>query len=156
MDLSSISAALASAKLIKDTVQGLTHLKIESSSLARINDALNQANELLGSLFEAREELFRLQKENHELEKKVQAHDDWKARLAEYTKEETEGGAVVYESISNSPKHYACPRCVEKREIHMLQKAGNSGSFECPNCQKIYLINPRPPIKPPRTPGYNF
>ena len=55
---------------------------------------------------------------------------------------ETPGGAVVY-GFDGSPKHYACPSCINKKELQILQDDKTyTGEFTCPGCNKSFPVNP--------------
>jgi hypothetical protein len=163
MDIPSIAAAISSGKALKDIIQGLIGLKVDTEVLYRINEAQTQVSNLLSALLETQGDLFTLLNETQDLRRQIQIQEAWDKRKACYRITETHGGAVVYESVAydyeNEPKHYACPRCIEKRTVQILQVMGDrdSGLFECPDCKKTYRINPHPPRPDlPKTPGYNF
>ena len=67
MDMSIIATAMTNAKALKELLQAAAGLKIDNQILGRINDALNEVSAIQEKLFEAREQLFDLQKENNEL-----------------------------------------------------------------------------------------
>jgi len=95
----------------------------------------------------SREELLRLQRENAEMRQKLQAKEEWNNRKKQYNIVNTEGGAVVYQS-TNSPQHYACPRCYEKESIQILQDQDDmAGAFQCPGCKTHFKIKPRKILK---------
>jgi hypothetical protein len=143
MDITSISAAIASGKALKDIIQGLIGLKVDTEVLYRINEAQTQVSNLLGALLETQGDLFKLVDENRELRRQIQTQEDWEKKKAGYQLQQTLGGAVVYASASTSPAHYACPRCMEKREIQILQRSvGESGLFGCRGCDKDYPVEP--------------
>jgi hypothetical protein len=89
--------------------------------LEPINEALMKVSSVQDSLFEAQSELFRLNEENQKLRQQIREQEDWKVKEAEYKLTETAGGAVVSVSISGSPQHFACPSCMSKRNIGVLQ-----------------------------------
>jgi hypothetical protein len=136
MDMASISAAIGSARALTDILKAAASVAIDTKALSRINEAQTQVSNLLGALLETQGDLFKLQSENQELRRQIQTQEDWEKKKASYQLQETAGGAFVYVSISDSPKHYLCPRCFEKREIQLLQRAGSG--LECPNCNKFY------------------
>ncbi len=149
MDITSISAAIASGKALKDIIQGLIGLKVDTEVLYRINEAQTQVSNLLSALLETQGNLFTLLNETQDLRRHIQIQEAWDKRKACYRLTETDGGAVVYVSVAydheNEPEHYACPRCMEKCAIQILQVMGdkNSGLFECPDCRKTYAIRMR-------------
>ena len=146
MDIPSIGAAIASVKALKDILQSVVNLKIDSDTLSRINEAQHQVANLLGALLDTQGDLFALQNETQDLRRQIQIQEAWDKRKARYRITETDGGAVVYECVAydyeNEPKHYACPRCIEKLTIQILQvmEDRDSGLFECPDCKKTYPI----------------
>ena len=150
MDITSINAAIASGQALKGIIQGLIGLKVDTEVLYRINEAQTQVSNLLSALLETRGDLFTLQNENQELRRQIKTQEDWETRKRGYILKRTAGGAVVYASLSPSPAHYACPRCIEKREIQILQRrTSESDLLECPGCNKVYPAEPEKisPIK---------
>jgi len=151
MDVPSIGAAIASGKALKDIIQGLVGLKVDTKALSQINEAQNQVSNLLGALLETQGDLFKLQHENQELRRQIQTQEDWEKKKSGYQLQETQGGAVVYTSLSTSPKHHACPRCIEKHEIQILQDLHvSTGAFVCPGCKEKYPVK-RPTLSIPIT-----
>lgn len=69
MDITIISDAYNELKAIKDTFIGLSKLKIEIDSQAKINQAVKDVGDVQGTLFQLREELFRMQTDNESLKK---------------------------------------------------------------------------------------
>src|SRR5437016_7400811 len=106
----------------QNLIQGLIGLKVDTEALYRINAAQTQVSNLLGALLETQGDLFKLVDENRELRRQIQTQEDWEKKKAGYQLQQTAGGAVVYASVSTSPAHYACPGCIEKREIQILQR----------------------------------
>lgn len=149
MDVSSISTAFASAKALKEIVQAMAQLTVANESLGRINEARTQVDSLLDSLFQAREDLFRLQSENQELKQKIAVHDAWEKEMARYKLVTTAGGATVFESVTDSPKHFVCPTCFANKTIIPLQT--NDGYyFGCPSssCKNtLYKVKEPPPVR---------
>ena len=141
MDMTTISAAYTGLKTAKDIFTGLNDLKIETSTLDKINDAVKKVGEAQDTLFALREELFRLQEENNSLKTQITEIESWDNKLASYTLTKTNGGAVVYK-FNGDPLHYMCPSCVAKHELHFLQDGSSqfSGWSECPNCNTRYTI----------------
>src|SRR6266849_5835849 len=112
MDMSSITAAINCIRFIKDT------------------------------LYDLREELFRLQSENQDLRQQLKAQKDWQTQKSQYQLEKTAGGAMVY-AFTGTPQHYACPSCFAKEVIQILQdRRVMAGVFDCPGCKADYPVNP--------------
>jgi hypothetical protein len=141
--MDTIGAAYTGIKFAKDTLQVALGYKIEIETRTQITAALEKLGTTQDSLFELREELFRLQSENDGLRQDIAAHDEWNAVKAQYRLTEMAGGAVVYES-SGPPKHYACPACFASRAVQILQdRRVMSGNFDCPSCKATYPVSPR-------------
>jgi regulator of replication initiation timing len=135
-----IASAYTGIKFIKDSLLFILNAKIESTVKEKINEVLEKLGAVQDTLFYLREELSQLQTENYGLKEKLNAAEDWKAKLAEYELKETQGGAVVYQFRGN-PIHYVCPSCLNKKEIHILQdRRVMSGVFDCPGCSKTFPI----------------
>ncbi len=138
--MDTIGAAYAGLKFAKDSLQVALGYKIEIETRTQIPTALEKLGATQDSLFELREELFRLQSDNDRLRQDIAARDEWNAVKAQYRLSETAGGAVVYES-SGPPKHYACPACFSRQAVQILQdRRVMSGGFDCPSCKTIYPV----------------
>jgi predicted RNA-binding Zn-ribbon protein involved in translation (DUF1610 family) len=134
MDISTITTALSSLKIAKDAFTFLLDTKIEADARSKVIEALQGLDEAQDQLFQLRGELFRLQTENKELKDALFEKNEWKQKILNYELVETSGGAVVYKSKAGT-QHYACPSCIERNEIHILQdRRVMSGDFDCPGC----------------------
>lgn len=144
MDMASIQLAFTGLTTIKNLLQGAVKLGIKNATLEPINEALDKVSAVQETLFNAREELFKLQTENNQLRDKIKSFEDWEKMKDGYGLIESPGGAHVYASKSNSPKHYVCPSCFVKREIQILQDSKNVlGNYICPSCKAAYPVKPR-------------
>lgn len=143
MDIAMVGAAYTGLKFAKEALQVALGYKIETETRAQITAALEKLGAAQDSLFELREELFRLQSENDGLRQQLAARDNWETVKAQYQLQETSGGAVVYES-AGPPKHYACPVCFAKNTIQILQdRRVIAGLFDCPSCKAAYPVKPQ-------------
>ena len=143
MDVTLITGAYNGLKFAKDALTTALNYKIENETRAQISAALEKLGSAQDTLFELREELFRLQSDNDQLRQQIKSSDEWEARKSEYQLQQTSGGAVVY-AFTGTPKHYACPSCFAKSTIQILQdRRVMSGNFDCPSCKATYPVNPR-------------
>jgi len=148
MDLAIISAAYNGLKSVKDIFSSFTDMKIETESLAKINDATKKVSEAQDTLFQIKDELFRLQEENNSLKKEISNIESWDKKFSNYELVKTTGNAVVYKSKSE-PEHFICPSCAEKHSIQILQDNRTmSGKFRCIGCEGEYPVNPKQKMKP--------
>ena len=148
MDIVSISAAYNGLKVAKDIFSGFNDLKVETATLARINEAVKKVGEAQDAIFVLREELFRLQEENSSLKQQINDRDSWATIIGQYQLVDTAGGAVVFKS-KEEPNHFACPSCAQSKEIHILQdNRVMAGTFTCTKCQAIYPVKPQEKMQP--------
>ena len=155
MDIATISGAYEGLKLGKELLRSVYNSKVEADAKEKIDQVLHQLGEAQDALFSMREELFRLQEENQNLRKAADSEERWADKFASYALAQTSGGAIVYQ-YSGEPAHYACPACIEKRTIQILQDNRTaSGKFRCVSCSAEYPINQsqRVNFKPPRSSG---
>ena len=156
MDISAIAGAYEGLKAAKDLLGVAFNAKVDSEAKAKILEAQQQLAQIQDALFTAREQLFALQTERDDLRRTLDDSDKWEKRLDQYELKRTAGGAVVLESKSE-PKHYVCPSCVNKRELHILQTNRTfSGKYRCTGCSSEYPVEPRqeanfdpPPMESP-------
>lgn len=145
MDIALISSAYTGLKMMREAITVILNAKIDSAAKQRINEALEKIGGIQDTLFYLREELSCLQTENADLKEKLKNKEAWEGRLAEYQLEKTAGGAVVY-GYKGEPHYYACPSCVTKEEIHILQdRRVMTGSYDCPGCGKSFPVKPIQP-----------
>jgi predicted RNA-binding Zn-ribbon protein involved in translation (DUF1610 family) len=157
MDIALVTAAITSLRFIKDSLEVVRGYKIDIQSQQKINDALQKTAAIQDTLFDLREELFRLQSENQDLQQQLKAQNDLKTHKEKYKLEKTSGGAFVWVS-AEEPVHYACPKCFEN-SIHILQDNRDPyGTFACPSCLYNYPINPVEALNVPemKLPRYGF
>lgn len=135
MDMASITAAITGIKFAKDTVQTFVDYKVEEGSQAKVSAVLDKLAIAYESLFDMRDELFRLQSENERMRQDLKSRDDWETRKGQYRLVRTEAGAMVW-AATFEPSHSICPVCFERREAQMLQPRGSI--LDCPACKASY------------------
>lgn len=149
MDIATISAAYGGLKATKDLLSAALGAKIDADAKAKILEAQSRVGDAYDTLFELREELFRLQEANNTLRRQVEDAAAWAARISEYEIVEAPGKAIVYK-FKGTPEHYACPACVAKRELQILQTNRNlAGTYKCPGCKSDYPVDHHRNINPP-------
>ena len=143
MDLIAITAAYNGLMVGREVLTTFMEGKTQVDSQGRVLDALVKLASAQDTIYEMRDELFRLQSENQDLRRMAGDYEQWTQRLSGYSLQSTSGGAIVYVSHSE-PRHFVCPTCVNKREIQILQDNRTfTGKFRCTGCQNEYPINPR-------------
>lgn len=151
MDIATITAAYEGLKIGKNVLTSLYDLKIEADARKKVDVVMSKLGDAQDALFSMREELFNLQSQNADLKKSIAESESWDKKLAEYTLSKTPGGAVVY-MFNGSPDHYACPSCVTKKTIQILQDNRTySGKYRCVSCSAEFPINPQTTPPPTHT-----
>ena len=141
MDMSAITAAYQSLRIIKDTFDTLLGLKIDAASLGKVTDALQKVTGVQDALFQAQSRLFELQTKVESLTRELEAEKRWNQTFANYALIQAPGGAHVY-AFRGEPAHHACPACVSKQQIQILQNNRNyAGTHECPSCHYKYPVD---------------
>ena len=148
MDTGTIMAAYNGLRFAKDALTTVAQGKIEVESQTRVLAALEKLGAAQDAMFEMRDELFSLQEQNRKLKQDLAESADWDKKLGGYQLVNTPGGAVVY-SFKGQPEHFACPSCVNERELHILQDNRTmSGKFRCTGCEEEFPIKPRTHVRP--------
>ena len=142
IDIAAAASAYGALKAAKDMFASLLGMKIDQDVRTKVNEAISKLGDAQDKLFELRDQLSRLQEENFNLKSTVESHREWKSTLQKYELVKTSGGAVVYQA-KEGISHYACPNCVERREIQILQdRRVASGRYQCPFCKSEYPVDP--------------
>jgi len=149
--LTDIASALTGFDFIRRTIKRVSELQKDNETLTAVNDALTRLGELQDKLYELRDAHADLQVKNRALEEKLAKRTEWETRRSGYKLVETSGGAHVYQN-DGPPIHYACPACMERGEIHVLQnRRVATGAWACPGCDKQYPVSASKPWNPPPT-----
>lgn len=143
MDLVSITGAYQGLKSAKDLLTVAFDAKVDAEAKTKIMEAQAKLGDVQDTLFGLREQLFNLQEERNQLRAQLASAASWSKKLDEYEMTKTAGGAVVLQSKAE-PKHYVCPSCINKQELHPLQDNRTlSGKHRCTGCGAEFPIDPR-------------
>jgi predicted RNA-binding Zn-ribbon protein involved in translation (DUF1610 family) len=143
MDYSSVAGAYEALKATKELLTFAFNAKVDAEAKAKILEAQKHLGEIQDTLFNVREQLFALQGERDELKQRLEQTLSWQRRIEDYELVKTAGEAVVLQSKSD-PKHYACPSCVNKNELHILQTNRTfSGKYRCTGCGSEFPVEAR-------------
>ena len=147
MDIALIGAAYEGLRVGKEILIDSISAKADAQAKEKIHEVMTKLGAAQDALFQLRDELYHLQTENSELKQSLADMEEWETRLSEYELVKTSGGAVVYQ-FNGDPQHYACPNCLEKKQIHILQDTRNlGGHYRCVSCEAEYPINPSQSIR---------
>ncbi|WP_123631187.1 Trm112 family protein [Salinisphaera orenii] len=140
MDYATIKGTYEAVKYARSALELAINAKANDKAREQVSDAMSRLGEVQDGLFALREELSKLQDENHELKNNLRELADWDAKASEYSLTKTDGGAVVYSA--NTPiEHYVCPSCFSNQRLEPLQDRNVvSGHFECPACKAKYPV----------------
>lgn len=139
MDATTIMAAYSGLKSAVEIFKSYMDVKTEIRATPQISDAFNKLSQAQDVIYEMRDELFRLQTENHNLKCKISESENWDARTSFYELVKTRGGATVYQ-YKKQPLHYACPHCYENKNIQILQ---GERRMHCPSCENVFQVEPQ-------------
>jgi hypothetical protein len=141
MDIATITAAYEGLKIGKTLLKSVYDSKVEADSKEKIDQVMSQLGDAQDTLFAMREELFRLQTENEEFRRKQSDEQKWDDKVSQYKLVKTAGGAVVYQ-FTGEPEHYACPSCIEKKSLQIIQDNRTmSGKYRCVACESEFPVN---------------
>ena len=148
MDSLSLAGAWQGAKAAKELLTAAFEAKVESEVKPKILEAQTRLGEIQDTLFALREQLSQLQDDKRDLQAKLDQAEAWSERLKQYELIKTIGGAVVYQ-FKGQPHHYACPTCINKKEVQILQDNRTlSGKYRCTGCKNEFPVDPRQEAEP--------
>lgn len=143
MDVVSIMSAYQGVKAAKDLLTAAFDAKVDSDAKHKILEAQSKLGEIQDTLFLLRDQLAQMQDENRQLQDQLRASESWSDRVKQYELVKSAGGAVVYR-FGGSPEHFACPTCINKKEIQILQDSrALSGKYRCTGCTNEFPVQPR-------------
>jgi Zn finger protein HypA/HybF involved in hydrogenase expression len=147
MEITSVTAAFTSLKLIGDTAKGMIGLKTDTEVRAAVYDIQEK-------LLAAQQEMFSVNAAQtvmvdriRDLEKQIADMEAWEVQKQRYQMASPHAGSVVYalkKTMANGePPHYLCANCYQQRKPAIMQNAtvskqiSYSGStcFKCPACK---------------------
>lgn len=137
-----IASAITALKTVRDIVKVGIDAKADAQAQARVIEVMEKLGVAQDTLYELRDELFRLQGEVERLTREADDRGKLDERLNQYSLFQSEHGATVYK-FNGQPSHYACPACINKKRIEILQK-GSSKTHKCPSCNATFFITEPP------------
>jgi len=149
--MTDIASALTGFDFIRKTIKRVSELQKDNETLSAVGDALSKLGEVQDKLYELRDENAALQGRNRELVEQLVKRAEWETRRAGFKLVETAGGAHVYQN-DGPPVHYACPACMERGQVHLLQnRRVTSGAWVCSGFDKQYPVDAARHWNPPPT-----
>lgn len=147
--MDAISTAMAAWEGIKATKEILgTALKATADFKAKeeILTAQEKIGDVQDRLFELRDQLNQLQNEKRDLADKLREAEAWAEKVGQFELAKASGGAIAYK-FKGEPVHYACPSCLNSKQIQPLQfNNAWSGVFTCQGCKANYQLEPTRPM----------
>lgn len=139
--VTALSASYTALRFVRDSMSVALGAKIDEGARVKISEALERLTSVQDCLFEAQQRMFQLQAENTQLKSALADAQSWSDRAGAYSLDVSPGGAVVYR-YSGVPEHFACPICLEKKTIAILQdRKVISGTWDCPSCKAEYAVS---------------
>lgn len=146
MDIGSLNAAINSAKLIAQIVQGLNSLSKDaavSSEVVKLNSAIFHVQ---SELFAAQAREASLSDRIKKLEADIVQFEEWEEEKKRYQLSELAPGTFVYrikpECQGSDPTHCICPQCYQQKRKSILQSAGVKQAFPvhvCSACKAEFV-----------------
>lgn len=140
MAISEFAALVGVLKAAREGLRSLRQSNLSSEHKSAVEAALDQLFDAQDRIATIQETAVALREENARLKQQIADADDWKKRVQDYKLVDTHGARVY---LGGNPQHYACPACMERRELHVLQdRKLASGHWSCPGCKETYPIDP--------------
>jgi len=134
MDITTITSAYSAVKSIKDLGSALLDAKIDADSKQKISEVLTKLGGIQDTLFYIREELLRVQEENHQL----------KSEIKQLNIKHQEQNNIQYEKPSywvidkESKDGPFCQRCYDADKKLVRLQGGNNDAWTCRECKISY------------------
>ena len=135
-----LTAAIASFKALKDGIRLVFDAKVDSEVQAARIAVMEQLGKAQDTLYDLRDELFKIQSENEELKRAASSSTKWDETVAQYEFVQTPGSAYAFRSRTDA-NLFACPTCIHDRRVSALQPKGPMPSIRfCLVCDKGYTV----------------
>ena len=145
VELAAAKLAYDAIKSSKEMLGGLFDSRVDAEARPKVQAALDKLGDAQNAMFALRDELFRLQTENHKLATELASIEEWRSKATQYELAKSIGGAVVYRYLAE-PTHFACPSCYERKQIHILQDIQSFGTYACPSCKAHFQVGTIGPV----------
>jgi hypothetical protein len=135
-----ITAAIASIKALSDGIRLAFDAKVDADVQAARIAVMDQLGKAQDTLYDLRDELFRIQSENEELKRTAGSSAKWDETFAQYEFVQSPGGAYAFRSRTDA-NLFACPTCMHDKRVSALQPRGAMPSNRwCLVCEKSYTV----------------
>lgn len=135
-----LAAAISSLKALKDGISLAFDAKVDAEVRSARVAVMDQLGKTQETLYDLRDELFKIQTENEELKRAASSSAKWDEASAQYEFVESPGGAYVFRSLSDH-NLFACPTCMHNKRLSALQPQGMYPSTRwCLVCEKPYRV----------------
>ena len=154
MDIATISNAYSAVKTIKELGSSLLDAKIDSEAKKSVAEVLEKLGGVQDTLFFIREELLKIQDENHGLKSKVKELEE---KLKEKNKLKYIKPSYWLREGENKDGPF-CQKCYDTDEKLVRLQGGNNDTWHCHNCKSTFYGPEYTPPKrrPPRRSTYSL
>lgn len=142
-DMMDFTAAYTALKFAKDAFKFTLEQKIDDKVHAQISEAMDKIGKVQDDLFLVREELLKLQEENHTLKELLREKESWEKQVEEVYLYTTSAGDHLYR-FKGLPERFACPVCYVKKELYILQWNDKPYKYECKACKSEFRAQDYP------------
>ena len=141
MDISSITAAIASIKTAKEIITGLNKLKSEVEINSAKSELLNQIIDIQSNLLTIQSEYQSIFEENNDLKERLKVVNDWETEKENYCLKSIPNNNFAY-SLKNpqtdtEKKLLFCPNCFSNQQIKILQYTSIPQGYICNSCDSF-------------------
>ena len=135
-----ITAAITSLKALKDGISLAFDAKVDAEVRSARVAVMEQLGRAQDTLYDLRDELFKIQSENEGLKRAAEGSAKWDETVAQYEFVQSPGGAYVFRSRTDT-NLFACPTCMHDKRVSALQPRGAMPSIRhCLVCDKGYTV----------------
>lgn len=148
--IAEIGSLLAASKTAYDIAKGISALKSEIDRNESISKILEILLAVQMNALSVNEIAQKLQEEKAALTQKIMEFEKWSETETQYELKEIAPGVFVYSfkiaDDSTKPVHWLCAKCFHERKAHIIQLDRESAAgkhYFCPNCSTKYDIHHR-------------
>jgi len=143
MDMSAIASAVTSLRAAADIAKALATLKSEIEIQSKVIELQQAILAAQSHAVAAHSQLFSLEQENRELQRRLEEAEAWNGTAAQYELTEVAPRVFVYKSRGQQPEHWLCANCFEdkRRSILQLQFESEMGAkYSCHQCKNEIAV----------------
>ena len=143
-----ITSLLTASKAAYDIAKGISSLKTDVERNERLSETLDVLISIKTNALSVLSICEKLQKEKDDLTQKIIELENWSKTEAKYELTPIAAEVFVYSykqtNEEKKPMHWLCSKCFHERKAHIIQLQSQSAAgkhYLCPNCNTKYEIH---------------